>query len=228
MEIDEYYKKLKEEDIYLPPNPQFRQFKIETPSGVMKIKKKITSKKVLLDILRKYNNILNVWYSVNYFLDPTILGRKGKSYHRNLFIFSDLFVVDIDRETIDEQKKAIMDFLAYLHKVNYPPKLIVYTGNKGFHIYLDFLFRSAAMSPIDREKENLDIKKAMIEALEKDSGVVLDKIISWDTRRVVRLPGTIHGKTGNLVEIVDGKDIKDFKPKHVVDIHRERKFEEYI
>ena len=57
MEIDEYYKNLKEEDIYLPPNPQFRQFKIETPFGVMKIKKKITSKKVLLDILRKYKEI---------------------------------------------------------------------------------------------------------------------------------------------------------------------------
>lgn len=228
MEIDEYYKNLKEEDIYLPPNPQFRQFKIKKPFGATKIKKKITSKKRLLAILRKHSSVLDVWYSVNYFLDPTVLGRKGKSYHRNFFMFSDLFVVDIDRPTFVEQKKALMDFLAYLHKVNYPPKLIMYTGNKGFHIYLDFLFRSAAASPIDREKENLDIKKAMIEVLEKDSGVILDKIISWDTRRVIRLPGSINARTGNLVEIVDEKDIKDFKPNHIVDILRERKFEEYI
>jgi hypothetical protein len=44
--------------------------------------------------------------------------------------------------------------------------------------------------------------------------------VSWDTRRIVRLPGTIHGKTGNLVEIINPEDISKYQPKHLVDIEK--------
>ena len=35
---------------------------------------------------------------------------------------------------------------------------------------------------------------------------------------MIRIPGSIHGKTGNLVEKINEDEIMDYTPKHIVDV----------
>ena len=47
-----------------------------------------------------------------------------------------------------------------------------------------------------------------MDALKDDGSLLLDWEVTTDPRRIIRLPGTVHGKTLRLCKIVDSSEIK--------------------
>ena len=95
---------------------------------------------------------------------------------------------------------------------------IVFSGSKGFHlIYEDWSYDR--LSPKyanlykqfyinDRQGLARTAKGDLVQALKDDGSLLLDWEVTTDPRRIIRLPGTVHGKTLRLCKIVDSGEIK--------------------
>ena len=224
MNLREYYANLQTSDLYLPECLNWTHFRFFLPQP-MKVKDIIKEPQRLLDLLRFYAPE-HVFYTPSKFMDPTIIRKKGMDLSSNNFLFSPEYVLDVDRKELKDAKEATIKLLDHLYANNWIPNLIVFSGHKGWHIHLPFGFRSDSVDPRTREQETKQIKSSITEELQKIA--TTDTIPSWDTRRIIRLPGTIHGTTGNLVEAVKREDIKDYEPKHIVEIEHPIMFKDYL
>ena len=83
---------------------------------------------------------------------------------------------------------------------NYDYELISisFSGSKGFHLFYNDPDRSlfSIENSKDREYAVRDRNKLLQEVIL--AGFKVDPRITADTRRIIRLPGSIHGKTGLL------------------------------
>ena len=112
----------------------------------------------------------------------------------------------------------------------------VFSGGKGFHmIDYGFSIRKAVgekaygnriKNILEGEKErsglmkghafaamkiSRNIKKRLIKRIRK-KGILLDYEVTVDPRRIIRLPGSIHGKRGRVCRIITKEDLTDFEP----------------
>ena len=55
------------------------------------------------------------------------------------------------------------------------------------------------------------MKKRLIKRIRKE-GILLDYEVTVDPRRIIRLPGTIHGKRGRVCRIISRDELHDFDP----------------
>lgn len=95
---------------------------------------------------------------------------------------------------------------------------IVFSGSKGFHlIYEDWNYDRLLDKYADLYRWNhinnrqafaRDAKSELVDALKDDGSLLLDWEVTTDPRRIIRLPGTVHGKTLRLCKIVDSSEIK--------------------
>ena len=62
-------------------------------------------------------------------------------------------------------------------------------------------------------------KGELVQDLKDEGTLLLDWEVTTDPRRIIRLPGTVHGKTLKLCKIVDCSEIKfdDATRKYVYD-----------
>ena len=226
--MGDYYAAILPEYIYLPGEAEHTHFRFFFDGRAMKIKDRVYDKKQLLDLLKLWAPT-DVFYTPSKFLNPTVLNKKSDKVSQNLFLHSDEFLIDLDFPDFEEGKFAVLELLAYLRKRNWEPTYVCFSGSKGWHISLPFYYNSSNPDPRKKELETKQIKSAIIETIVADvdlptlrkDGYGVDTIVSWDTRRIIRLPGTIHGKTGNLTEIVDTNDIPNYHPKHLVSITKQ-------
>ena len=47
------------------------------------------------------------------------------------------------------------------------------------------------------------------------AGIGIDVDVTMDPRRILRLPGTVHGTTFNICEFVDPAGLASFRPRHL-------------
>ena len=226
--LEEFYRDCSAQSLWLPTYPQWTHFRIFMGDRAKKIKNMIYSADHLLFELQRYNPG-HVFYTPSKFMDPTKIGRKTSKVSQNLFLFADTFIIDIDREgDLTAAKEDTEHLLEYLQKMGWTQDYVCFSGSKGFHISLPFGFRSKSPDPVQRELDTQKIKTTLVAQLKQDTGIVMDTIVSWDTRRIVRLPGTIHGKTGNLVEIVTPQEVRGYEPKHLVNVEKPEGVGDYI
>lgn len=97
---------------------------------------------------------------------------------------------------------------------------MVFSGGKGFHLFKekwssDFTrngWSSAThtyrnIRPEERQQWNRRCKQTIINVLRQlDAGLLLDWEVTIDPRRIIRLPGTVHGKTLRLCKLVTMDD----------------------
>ncbi len=262
--IGKYYAKATEEDIYLPPNSKFRQFRFFTWNKkkqrivVRIIKDNISSKKVLLKHLRKLKP-LQVFYTTGLWLNPQGIGpnpegKFGRSkfvkkkwcdkdgnvtlprYHNTLMKRDLFFDVDYDNKDYNEGIRMVqrtIDTLLKLRKTGkYTlPRLteddieIVFSGGKGFHVIVHGYYDKVLVGdePLT-EFVNTTMKNEMVESFYKDlvsefqaldPDLLLDWMVTYDNRRIIRLPGTVHYKTmrvcSRLTGVNDNRIIKNDK-----------------
>ena len=145
----------------------------------------------------------DVYVGTSSWLNPIQLPKKSDSESEPAVLLDHWIVFDIDRKpltikTLEEGRKIANSLLEYMEE-NHDHELISisFSGGKGFHlIFKDeqrekFLIEDLAK----REQTVIEHRKALLnEVLE--AGFDVDKLVTADTRRIIRLPGTLHGTTG--------------------------------
>jgi len=94
--------------------------------------------------------------------------------------------------------QVTLELIDYMER-NYgrTPSWLVFSGRRGFHVYYwdwDDIVKEYG-SPVDRLRQFIKSRKAIMKELERAS-IKVDTTVTADPWRVMRIPGTLHGKTG--------------------------------
>jgi len=248
--IRRYYKSITEDDLYLPPNSNFRQYRFfcwdhkQQKIVVRILKDNVRTKTILLSHLRRLTP-LHVYYTTGQWLNPQGIGpdpesrhgeakmrKKGwctpskkvnlRRYHNTLIKRDLYFDIDYDNKDYNEGIQMVEKLITELDQnVHYEHGTIqlVFSGSKGFHLIIDGYYDEALADFSDsvdeylRDFVNKPNKNKLIEQHYKDlvttiasDELLLDWMVTYDNRRIIRLPGTVHGKTMRLCQIFTKND----------------------
>ena len=235
--IKRYYNSITEDNLYLPPYPNFRQYRFfcwdpNTQRIVVKVlKDTVRNKTILLSHLRRLAP-LHVYYTTGTWLNPQGIGpdpesRKGvakmrkkgwcspskkvtlKRYHNTLIKRDLYFDVDYDNKDYHQGIQMLIelwDSLDKLKALGESEVQIVFSGGKGFHLIANGYYDQATSwgyaplreyvnTPDKNERIENHYKILVIKLREAYPRLLLDWMVTWDNRRIIRLPGTVHGKT---------------------------------
>lgn len=170
------------------------------------------------DLLNKYGNLLDkadiyhTCYSYN---------QVGRRIADNAEFFK-CMVLDIDRKNGEGEatEEAILEKLRHIEQY-YNAKLhINKSGGGGLHVYLP-------LSEILDKKTWFSASKSLLTLCSTIKGT--DTRCTIDAARILRVPGTTHSKTGNLVEVLQWGECK-FKPKFIngYSLEVEKKEQSYL
>ena len=117
----------------------------------------------------------------------------------------DKVVFDIDSSSIEKSKQAVISLLDRLRDDGIDDVIVVFSGYKGFHVYVlvkkfntpDFSFKIALLRDVE-DKYADGIKE-------------IDRHLVGNLKALIRVPNTIHIKTGLFSVVVD--DIRRFRIK---------------
>jgi hypothetical protein len=138
-------------------------------------------------------------------LNPIDLPRLSDEARPHPILLNHLIVFDIDfsplsLENLEQARTTTLKLQNWIKK-NYDYELISisFSGSKGFHLFYHDPDRTLFAIENARERENA-VKQARNKLLQDVllAGFKVDPRITADTRRIIRLPGSIHGKTGLL------------------------------
>jgi DNA primase catalytic subunit len=125
------------------------------------------------------------------------------------------FDIDLDIETTSNfraAKKTLKDLIVFIEtRFERKPDLVVFSGRKGFHVYYwkwDFE-KIMNLSPVDRIAHFIKERKILLSDLEQ-AGIGVDPTVTADPYRLMKIPNTLHGKTGLIARPID--DIDSFNP----------------
>jgi DNA primase catalytic subunit len=193
-----------------PPDLKFitdinkRHFRFLLPNGrFFKIKDTIHSPQDLQKWLVKLQP-LDVYYSTSTYLNPTSVAsrpRKSTDYWGpgNVILSHDL-AFDIDRRplsliNLERARKDAIRLLDFLSNRNYILKYVAFSGSKGVHLLFDDIEKKIEPDFRLREKSIIQRRKTLVDEIIK-KGIKIDVPVTVDTRRIIRLPGTLNSKTG--------------------------------
>jgi DNA primase catalytic subunit len=154
----------------------------------------------------------DVYYSVSCWLNPEVLGsRYGTPLTSNIILSSDL-VFDIDRSpfsihNLEDAKKDTIRLLGFLRENNYTIRYCAFSGSKGFHVVAHDPERYPCANPFDRESLAIKARFRLLDRITSE-GIVVDRKVTPDTRRILRLPGTINSKTGYICTILNDTQVQ--------------------
>lgn len=183
-----------------------RHFRILLPRGTfLKLQDQVRSEEVLRRWLVRYRPS-DVYYSTSCWLVPANLGRRERTpLSDNIFLSSDI-VFDIDRSpfsaaNLDRARQDTLRLLAFCDKNHLAVKYIAFSGSKGFHVICADSRRYEDPSPLVREDLAKAVRREIIARVLAE-GIAIDTKITADTRRIIRVPGTINSKTGYVCTVL--------------------------
>jgi len=154
-----------------------------------------------------------------------------RRYHNTLLKRDLYFDVDYDNKDYNQGIQMVDRLIEKLNsEVHYEhgSVQIVFSGSKGFHLIVDGYYDGAGYDAFEmhcdtplREFANAPDKNKLIERHYKDlvdgikdDDLLLDWMVTYDNRRIIRLPGTVHGKTMRVCQIIDTDDESVIKDRH--------------
>lgn len=165
--------------------------------------------------------------------------KKGWSldiYHDTMLYQGLYFDVDYDNADYNEGAKMLNTLMCslggldlrrgYLSGLLNNP-IMVFSGGKGFHlIFQDWnserlsetaalIYRESCDIPALRQEYHKNQKRRIVNQLQHNRELLLDWEVTVDPRRIIRLPGTVHGKTLNLCKVVETSDFSEENGKVV-------------
>ncbi len=144
--------------------------------------------------------------------------RPGYRIAHNILLGQELYF-DIDAPgDLPAAKEDAAALLSFLRREGLRDLALVYSGNKGFHVHAyDFEPRFLPRLPEDPRKREAAAQAARADLVNRivRAGIGIDVEITMDTRRILRLPGTVHGTTFNICEFVDPAGLASFRPRHL-------------
>lgn len=170
----------------------------------------------------------HVYFTTSTWLDPLRLGprdfsragRPGYQVAHNVFLDQGLFF-DIDVEgdlaTAAHHLVVLRDLLR--SQWGFRHFRAVFSGSKGFHLYVDdFTIRDfvdeVPAAPGAREDLHPVVKARFTDAA-LEAGIAVDAAVTLDPRRILRVPGTVHGRTLTLCEVVEVGRVESFVPRSI-------------
>ena len=176
--------------------------------------RRISSSKKLIQLFS--NSIpTDVYVSTSSWLNPVNLPRIKDTKKPSPILLDHLVVFDIDIRPfclirLEEARKATLNLRNWLiENTDIKIRHITFSGSKGFHIIAEDPNRVpfSEPDPVLREEKVKSQRKQLLNQV-IEAGHPVDKVVTADTRRVIRLPGTIHGKTGWICTILNNEWIE--------------------
>jgi DNA primase catalytic subunit len=190
-----------------------RHFRILLPRGTfLKLQDRIRSEEVLRRWLVRYRPS-DVYYSTSCWLVPENLGRRERTpLSDNIFLSSDI-VFDIDRTpfsttNLEQARGDTLRLLAFCDHNRLTVKYIAFSGSKGFHVVCADPRRYDDPSPFVREDMAKASRREIIARVLAE-GIAIDTKITADTRRIIRVPGTINSRTGYVCTALSREQIAE-------------------
>jgi hypothetical protein len=171
----------------------------------LKLQHRIRSEDVLRRWLVRYRPS-DVYYSTSCWLVPENLGRRERTPVSDNILLSSDVAFDIDRSpfspaNLELARGDTLRLLTFCDDNDMTVKYIAFSGSKGFHVICADTCRSDDPSPFVREDEAKARRKEII-ARVLAKGIAIDTRITADTRRIIRVPGTINSKTGYICTVL--------------------------
>lgn len=195
--LERYYQKC---DLWIPENLSWRIIKFRLINGEFIQLNQVSNKESLRKNLLKYLP-LEVWYSASTWLNPKkVRGRLNTSIADNLFIYNDL-VFDIDNEDLEVARIETLKLIQELKVLKIIIKRITFTGSKGFHVVCD-----RRLLGVDKPFERIKQYEKDREEVLKTITAKVDKKITTDMYRIIRLPNSVH-RSGRIAINIQEKDL---------------------
>ena len=136
-------------------------------------------------------------------LTPIDLPKRSDTDAPHPVLIDHMVVFDIDftpfsYRRLEQARKASHRLLTWLDdNEDLTLRSISYSGGKGFHLVFADNDRSLFSIPDPKEREEA-VRAGRQALLQRvlDQGFPVDTTVTADTRRIIRLPGSLHGTTG--------------------------------
>lgn len=132
----------------------------------------------------------------------------------------DTIILDFDSEDIDKAYNDVCRLRNYL-KINGLNSVIVKSGSKGYHIYIEiapFLFNDTNLRKVSDWNKYFNAFVCFLIHDGESTYKTLDNVnFSAGLNGNIRLINSIHPKTGERCEIVDGEFFKEYKVTKIQD-----------
>jgi len=211
--FEEYYKHhFTPEDIVIS-DLKFRHFRFQLFGGKYRF---IRIKDVIESPIHLYKTIIryipkNAYYTPVKWLNPIYVAKTKKEIDIMLS-FPLYFDIDIKHmpkksfPTVKDNTKRLIEFIEKRYGLT--PDLVVFSGRQGFHVYYwNFDSDLISLSPIKRIVEFKKKRERIVHEL-LEEGIIVDSQITIDPYRILRIPNTLHGRTGLIASVIT--DIESF------------------
>ena len=183
------------------------------------------------------NTPRDMYVSTSAWLNPVDLPKIKDTKVPHPVMIDHLIVFDIDippfsRLNMERARQATVNLLDWIEsRYDFERVHIVFSGSKGFHLVYREKDRTMFGIPDPRKREHAvrEARKTLLKEV-MEAGHPVDSGITADTRRIIRLPGSIHGSTGWYCSTVTEDRLrKPFKkwmkemPRHAQAIKMPRK-----
>ena len=212
-----YYHNIFCPDSIVLPETKFRHFRFRIFSNAknrfQRLRDIVESREHLFE---KISRIIpkDAYFTPTKWLNPIYVAKTRKEI--DVMLSSPLYF-DIDSDLLNpptlkqarDTTQALIDFID--DKFERSPDLVVFSGRRGFHVhYWDWnTQRITRMHPTKRMEYFIKERQEITDELAKQR-IVVDEKITLDPYRIIRIPNTLHGKTGLIAKPIE--DLKSFKP----------------
>ena len=183
--------------------PSWHQFRWRLPNDRwVTASRQMTNQHSLGKVLAKHGP-RDVYIGTSSWLNPINLPKLSDEEQAHPILLDHLIVFDIDfrpfcYRRLEQARTATSKLLQWLdmhEELNLCS--ISFSGGKGFHLILSERDRALFSIPDPKEREEAvrASRQALLERV-LEAGFPVDPTVTADTRRIIRLPGSLHGTTG--------------------------------
>ena len=186
------------ERVKLPPHANFHHYRIERWDGsFVRFAKTIRSVRQLVQWVSEQVP-RNVYFTPTEWLDPSNVRRSRGRVSNYLLSSSLYFDIECEDGSISSAARVTSNVISYVARTRgRDPSWVIFSGRRGFHIYYwswDDIPQKYGLSQ-DRIQQFVLTRKSIVQELE-ERGMHVDRAVTADPWRIMRLPGTLHGDTG--------------------------------
>lgn len=185
------------------PFPNQHSYRWRTIEGKwVTARRRIRNHETLAKAIGK-NVVSDLYISTSRWLDPIDLPRLRDKERPHPILLDHLIVFDIDvaplsLNNLEKARSTALELHNYLAEdASIEFLSCSFSGSKGFHLFYSDMDREkfAIEDPKQREETVRRSRKQLLTKV-LENGFNVDERVTADTRRIIRLPGSIHGMTG--------------------------------
>lgn len=203
-----YHSEFREAKLHLD-GVKFRHFRFELFSRGVRFERIRDIFKSESELKEKICRVVprNAYHTPVKWLNPIYVAKTKTEI--DVMLSSPLFFdIDLDltvAKSFEVAKDTTIDLIGFIeNKFGKRPDLIVFSGRQGFHVYYwnwDF-DKLTQLSPNERIDRFIKERMNLLKKLER-AGITVDPTVTADPFRLMKIPNTLHGKTGLIARPVE-------------------------